>query len=129
MILDPRFPELRVHFSLYESLGVAGMSSDEEAPGPQKGPRQFMSFRKHYLAMAVSELGYHLDDLHNRFFEAKDFVRFRSELPARTNALIACLPWNAYDGNWSRYWASPNEKAFVRPSPIAHPFVHHVPAI
>lgn len=99
------------------------MSSDEEDVLPS-GRKGYVSFRKHFVALEVSELGYHLDNLHHQYFSPKTYERRRAERTVRLIRLIPNLPINAYDSGWRRH-ARLAERAFINPEVRHHPFIFH----
>lgn len=102
ILLDGRFPEFFRHVAFYRRLGVAGMSSDEEIDRDNRGRRQFLYHRKHYLSEAVSNLGAYLDDIYDRNISPRRYRRVRAESPCLGSVPIPALPVNAYEARWYR---------------------------
>lgn len=96
--MDDRFPELRKHLAIYETIGVGGISSDEEDT-TSKGPRRFISHRHHFISEDISRFGYHLDKLGDQFIRRKPYERVPGP-PKTTTKWIKRLPVNGYDMDW-----------------------------
>lgn len=100
-ILDPRFPKLRRHLHLFEAVGIAGLSSDEEDVEYRRatGRRRYISHRKHYISEDVSSLGYRIEEIGHQYIRPKAYHRIPGP-PAGADEWVAELPCNGYDQRW-----------------------------
>lgn len=124
VILDPRFPELRGHLRLYQTLGIEGIEEEQLVPGPSFGLPHFVAFRSYFLSPEVSSLTSHLLDLHNQFVKPANYVRTVSPITRVVHHIIPRLHYNVYDGNWLR-GLSPAIREALAPQHISYNFVHY----
>lgn len=121
-MLDPRFPELRVHLPLFRRVGILGMSSDEEG---EIGPNQrttYVSHRKAIFSSTFSRLGWHMDYLSDRYIEQRPYDRVAGD-PVETDLRINGLPGNIYETRWYNS-LSPFERDTLKAGED-HPMMYH----
>lgn len=98
VVRDPAFPTLQGHAFVYETLGVDGMSSEEDCPGPclpGKEPTRLV-YKKAYLSADLSNFNVHVDSIHERRWGARPYFR-SSPVPKACPRWIPKLPRNVYD--------------------------------
>lgn len=121
VLTDPRFPHLRRHISLYNSIGIDGMSSEDEIELPGQTPRKRGTWRKQYLSMEVSTLGHHLDSLSHRYIKPMTYERIATGRVRRASRAVCGLAWNVYDGKW-RTALLPSEREALRAGKTRYDF-------
>lgn len=97
---DPRFPHLRRHLALIKSMGVDGVSSDEELPRCSGGEVRYLTYRQHFLSDHVSNLVHAIDDVGLRSGYSAPYTRIASGDVSVGRRIVCRLPWNAYDAVW-----------------------------
>lgn len=122
----PEFIHLRVHIPLYKSLGVDGMSSDEEVVASRRpgGRATILSFRKAYLSEEVSKLNIHIDQIHEKRLGPTGFYNPAPRIPKACIQWITKLPSNVYDAA-AKQQLTDQQIRQVQMEPKPHPFVYH----
>lgn len=122
-MLDPRFPELRVHLDLFRHVGISGMSSDEDDGAGPNQRKTYISHRKTMVSVHFSRLGWHMDKLSDRYIQTRPYDRIVGD-PVDTPMRINGLPGNIYGTRWYNS-LSPFERDELC-AKADHPMTYHV---
>lgn len=123
MLASDRYPDLKIHIDLYRTLGVDGMTSEEEEHDAS-GKVSYVGFRKAYLSTSVSWLNAHLDELHHRHFAPRPYLRRAYTPKAYPPAhWIPRLPRNVYDTELLQGLKG-YERARLQVRMLDHPFLY-----
>lgn len=127
IVRDPAFPALHCHRPLYETLGVEGMSSEEDCPGPcpPRGEPTRRVYRKTYLSGEVRQLNAHIDDIHAKRWGPRPCPRAVS-MPKVCTRWIPNLPINAYD-KYELAQLPSESRMRLQMRLNAHTFTYHIP--
>lgn len=125
IVRDPTFPALRCHIVLYETLGVDGMSSEEDCPGPCLPDREPTRrvYRKTYLSEDLRKLNAHVDGIHERRWGPRPYPHSVS-VPKVCTRWVPNLPINAYD-KYELAQLPSDSRVRLQIGLKAHPFTLH----